>query len=1550
MALEDERDTRDIRSTLIDDAAALSEDEQDQSDENISTAKRSGNKNAEFDSSEEEEEEDEDEDEIRKVADGFIVDDEEEDEEGNAEDDEEAGEEGRAKHRRKRHRESKARIEDELDEDDLDLLRENAGELPANISKKSQFKRLKRGADESVQGDSGAGLTSMFSDEEEDDDEDIRTRPSRHESDEGDRQGEDEDEDEDDLNDAIKERQEKMNQHNLVGEFDDFIEDDEFSEEDEDRDERLARMRSARAKQSQFAQQSKIDQDKLDELYEIFGDGEEYAWALEAEEVEDDNSESVNDNDADEVEYDEDGNVIYKQKPSEADALKNIFEYEELKGHLLTDQDQKIRETDIPERYQVLREGIENYDLNDSDFKDKQRWVAQTLFSEKLAYFQDESRKHLIEPFKEAVAKMVEFISRDNFEVPTIWNSRKDYTLYTSTTDDNQIRVEKLLNENDLWRIVRLDIDYHAIYEKRKTVESFFKSLDTVDLVFDECFNSATTITDLQDLFDYLQFTYSAESRKNEDNKTEQELGTAGKKRKQHSRFRLYERIKNDKIYNVIKEMGIDAEKIGENIVSNSKIYLTDDSEKSPTELITQYLPESYFSTPESALNAIKQMFSQQLVYNPKIRSHLRTTFEQYSNIDIELTEKGRAKINDSSPYADFKYAINRNPGSFYFKPDLFLRMLEAESLGYVIIKIGMKTSLSSYVDHLFTFMSSGGETENSIAWNKLRRECLDLAIQKLIPNITMTVKEKIKNVCERLLYFQIRDSFIDKVDQSPYIPFSNRKGMVSKVLALTNGDGKRDSAVIAIAMDFDGTISHHIKFDESIREPEFERKLVSLIGRFKPEVVAISGYNVNTSHLKKRVEEIVRTNDKKAIAEEEDEYSKKEENDQDEETEVNLPVIYVPNETARLFEYSDSANAEFSDKPVIAKFCIGIARYVQNPLLEYISLGDSITSIPIHKHQGLLPEHMLKEAIDSILVDITCLVGIKINEAVRNTHYSQCLQYIAGLGPRKANNLIKSIESNGGALIRRDDLILKEFVARVVFMNCAPFIEIPVPNRYDKEIDLLDATRIHPEDYDLARKMASDALDLEEEDRAEIENESGGIIGKLYDEGVEKLDELLLEGYAKQLEEHGHLKRATLEMIKEELQNNYEELRKPFHIMTDVEVFEMLTNETKDSFTRGVIVPVIIQKVDNRYLLCVTQNGILGNIARANAVPYGDASSLLVKFNQGQAVQAVVSNVNYAEFKADFSLLKEDIVRAKNARNGDRIKELWNMEAETRDLKREREAELRENKGNKRILKHPYFRNFDARQAEDYLASRDNGEFVIRPSSKGNDHLTITWKVDNQIFQHIDVVEHDKPNEYSLGRTLQVGEFKYHDLDELIVSHVNELHSKVEAMKNHEKFRNEPTAEARDWLLRYSKANNNRSCYCFCFNRKAPGYFFLLFKLADTSEKTYTWNVKVLPNGYMLNKNIYPDMVHLCNGFKKTVQNKMSNPHGSSNQSLQQSYAASSSQYNNGYKSGGYGGYGGYDGGQQGGNYGGYGGYENGNSHGNYGGYNAGHNYGSYY
>lgn len=74
-------------------------------------------------------------------------------------------------------------------------------------------------------------------------------------------------------------------------------------------------------------------------------------------------------------------------------------------------------------------------------------------------------------------------------------------------------------------------------------------------------------------------------------------------------------------------------------------------------------------------------------------------------------------------------------------------------------------------------------------------------------------------------------------------------------------------------------------------------------------------------------------------------------------------------------------------------------------------------------------------------------------------------------------------------------------------------------------------------------------------------------------------------------------------------------------------------------------------------------------------------------------------------------------------------------------------------------------------------------------------------------------------------------------------------------------------------WLETYTKANPRRSAYAFCIDTKHPGYFFLCFKAGENAP-LHAWPVKVIPQGYELQRNPYPDMRALCNGFKLLFTN----------------------------------------------------------------------------
>jgi len=438
------------------------------------------------------------------------------------------------------------------------------------------------------------------------------------------------------------------------------------------------------------------------------------------------------------------------------------------------------------------------------------------------------------------------------------------------------------------------------------------------------------------------------------------------------------------------------------------------------------------------------------------------------------------------------------------------------------------------------------------------------------------------------------------------------------------------------------------------------------------------------------------------------------------------------------------------------------------------------------------------------------------------------------------------------------------------------------IPHSKDRETEYLDSTRVHPEAYELGRKMAADALDFDEEDVVHIVQNTGkgGVINQLMKGNVHKLNELILEEYAEELERNfNQRKRATLETIRAELQSPYEELRSRFHKLSDTEVFTMLTGETSETLHEHMIVATKVKRVSDRYIAVKLDCGVDGNVGLEEMPMEAINARPSIYYHVGQTLQARVESIQMNTFYAELSL-REDKIRNPKRREFDIAQEEWDDGREERDKAR-LAVKNQEHTRTARVIKHPLFKTFDSRQAENFLAGQSRGDAVIRPSSNGPDHIAVTWKVGDGIYQHIDVLELDKQSEFTVGRTLRVaGKYSYSDLDELIVNHVKSMARKTDELCNNPKFQAGSREDVEKWLEKYCEANPKRSSYAFALDTKRPGFFLLLFK-AGLRAQLGCWHVKVIPGAFQLKEVSYPDVITLCNGFKTMFTHASQRPQG---------------------------------------------------------------------
>jgi transcription elongation factor SPT6 len=888
---------------------------------------------------------------LLQVREGFIVDDED--------DDAGEGEEVRRIARRKRRREQRER-EEALDADDLEVIGIRASDPEDDETQVRQsgllcfancgqpkFKRLKQGHREVRR--------EMFSDDEDDLLDDERLGAGMDE---------------------------------MAG----FIEDDQFSDEDD-----LERMRDerevARPGRLPFSIDkltAGLDEASLEDYRAAFGNGDEYQWALDLEEQEEEEREA-----------------------ERGTGLQDMFEPGQLAEKLLTPEDLEIRMKDVPERLQIARQGL--ITLKDEPghegelLQEESDWISDLLLAQKRY------SPELQEYFRKAVTNVLRFLNEDNLEVPYIEQHRHDYIIH-SYDNDGRIEVITLVKQAELWKILELDLRFRAFVEKRLAVKKSYTRLGqfagVTDATIDEMLPKAAMMEEIQDLQDYLNFQYSGELKDAHAADTEAANGTH---RRPRTGKNQWEAMRSSNAYGFVRAVGITAEAFAHNALGTGARTYTEDATERPDALADSLLQPPEFSTSAQVLRVGKQMFVEELVNNPRMRQFMRKTFFQMGVIDCIRTDKGRFEITEDHRYYDFKYLRNLEFSSVARKPELFLRMIKAESEGLVTIQFRILNQ-RSFRQKLYSLIESDSFSAVADEWNAIRRELIDLALEKLSKIISRGVQDALRQECESTMASTCREKLLYALDQAAYRAPGLEFGEKPTVLALSSGRGVHNrDAICWIYMDVQGYVKESGKFNDIRMKSDLDKtppgadnaKFIDLVVRQKPDVIAVSGFSVETRKNASDFEEILKEHEEITNAGSEAQDLNKEKQF------VRPDVVVVNDEVARLYYNSDRASVQFPHLPPLGRYCVALARYLRNPLLEFSSLGNDITSIVFDRNQDLLPRDKLLRALESAIVDITNVSGVNLEDAMFNPYVGVSLQYVAGLGPRKALRLLETIKLN---------------------------------------------------------------------------------------------------------------------------------------------------------------------------------------------------------------------------------------------------------------------------------------------------------------------------------------------------------------------------------------------------------------------------------------------------------------------------------------------------------------------------------------------------------
>lgn len=170
---------------------------------------------------------------------------------------------------------------------------------------------------------------------------------------------------------------------------------------------------------------------------------------------------------------------------------------------------------------------------------------------------------------------------------------------------------------------------------------------------------------------------------------------------------------------------------------------------------------------------------------------------------------------------------------------------------------------------------------------------------------------------------------------------------------------------------------------------------------------------------------------------------------------------IYMVNEAgASIYSASEVAREEFPNEDVTVRGAVSIGRRLLDPLAELVKIDPK--SIGVGQYQHDVNQVQLRESLDQTVASCVNAVGINLNTASKHL-----LTYVSGLGPALAQNIIDYRRENG-PFRSRSGLKKVPRLGAKAFEQSAGFLRI-------RDGNVLDNTGVHPERYELVRRMARD-------------------------------------------------------------------------------------------------------------------------------------------------------------------------------------------------------------------------------------------------------------------------------------------------------------------------------------------------------------------------------------------------------------------------------------------------------------------------------------------
>ena len=454
-------------------------------------------------------------------------------------------------------------------------------------------------------------------------------------------------------------------------------------------------------------------------------------------------------------------------------------------------------------------------------------------------------------------------------------------------------------------------------------------------------------------------------------------------------------------------------EAIAKGLEPLADLIMTFPKEGNLTSLVTPFINEKVKSE-EEAIEGASYIIAERISDNATYRKWIRNHTYQYGILHSKVKKNASDEEKVYEMYYDYEERVKQ------IKPHRILALNRGEKEGVLTVSIDYETERAleylkqKEIKNPHSFVASTVENAIMDAYKRLIFPSIEREIRSDLTEMAevSAIDNFGKNLEKLLLQPPMKDKMVLALDPA------YRTGCK---LAVLDSTGK----MLEIAV-----IYPH----EPVKKYEEAKKIVKdLIAKYQIDIVAI-GNGTASRESEAFIADVIKEIDRK------------------------VEYILVSEAGASVYSASKLAIEEFPDLTVEKRSAISIGRRLQDPLAELVKIEPESIGVGLYQHD--IADKKLSESLDYVVSSAVNKVGVNINTAS-----PFLLKYVSGITKKNIDKIIEYRNTNG-KIRTREEIKKKKLLSDKTYEQAIGFLRI-----VDGD-NALDVTGIHPESYDIAKKL----------------------------------------------------------------------------------------------------------------------------------------------------------------------------------------------------------------------------------------------------------------------------------------------------------------------------------------------------------------------------------------------------------------------------------------------------------------------------------------------